>query len=45
MTWRVAKEISSRFLPSAPDRDFFSRARIVQPGSAEIPRAPVQGKG
>ena len=25
--------------------DFFSRARIVQPGSAEIPRAPVQGKG
>lgn len=24
--------------------DFFSRARVVTPGSADIPRAPVQGK-
>ena len=24
--------------------DFFSRARVVTPGSAEIPRAPAQGK-
>ena len=24
--------------------DFFSRARIVEPGSVDIPRAPTQGK-
>ena len=24
--------------------DFFSKARIVEPGSADIPRAPVKGK-
>ena len=25
--------------------DFFSHARVVEAGSADIPRAPVQGKG
>ena len=25
--------------------DFFSKARVVTPGSADIPRPPVKGKG
>ena len=42
MTMGDGKHMSSR--QAQTFADFFSKARVVKPGSADIPRAPAQGK-